>query len=284
MSPPRRDPSVTRTNRASAADRSVAQVDSGATRRFEPSSKRVTDGGRVFGLLIADQRERLGLSQTELAARVRSSRAVIERIESGHPPGAELRQRLSDSLFPEPAPNPVRRLASSHPIDRLAQGVPLRNRLGAVRVRGNRRLWAAVAAVVLIALLLILGTRILSGDDGAPSDEPSVAISAVIGPPAAIHRARVEAHKAAVAEARREAAARRARAREQAAAAAAATAARKRAAKQAVATNGSSSTTSPPVAAPVTPSPSPSGGGGGGGGGGGSSAPAPQLGHGIGSG
>ncbi|HEX5821153.1 MAG TPA: helix-turn-helix domain-containing protein [Solirubrobacterales bacterium] len=275
--------------------------------------KRVTEGGRVYGTLVANQRERLGLSQRELAARVRTSVATIERIEDGHPPGAELRQRLSDNLFPEPARNPVqifpeparnpvqrlsdnlfpeparnpvRRLASSHPIDRLVQGVAPRKRVAALRVPGNRRLWGAVGAAVLFGLLLIAGARIFSGGDGAPSLQPlqavsvqsSVAVSHTIGAPATIHHARVEAQKAAVAKARREAAARRARAREQAAAAAAA--ARKRAAKQAASTNGSSSTTSPPVAAPVSPSPSPSGGAGGGG----SSAPAPELGHGIGSG
>ena len=297
MSEPRRATTARRTNGASAADPSDAQFDSRAARRFNPSLKRVTEGGRVYGVLVANQRERLGLSQSELAVRVRTSMATIERIEDGHPPDAELRQRLSDHLFPEPARNPVRRLASSHPIDRLAsshpidrlvQGVAPRKRVSAVRVPGNRRLWGAVGTAALIALLMIAGTRIFSGGDGAPSLQPSVAVSDsslqssvavsdAIGAPAAIHRARVDAQKAAVAEARREAVARRARERELAAAAAAA--ARKRAAKHAATTN-SSSTTSPPVAAPVTSSPSPSGGGGGGG----SSAPAPQLGHGIGSG
>ena len=362
MSAPRRATTARRTNGASAADPSDAQFDSRAARRFNPSLKRVTEGGRVYGALVANQRERRGLSQSELAVRVRTSRATIERIEDGHPPDAELRQRLSDHLFPEPAWNSRRRhqiddmvqgvqgvaprkrvrairvpgnrrlwgavgtawnsrrrhqidgmvqgvqgvaprkrvrairvpgnrrlwgavgtawnSRRRHPIDGMVQGVQgvaLRKRVSAIRVPGNRRLWGAVGTAALIALLVIAGARIFSGGDGAPSLQSSVAVSDAIGAPAAIHRARVEAQKAAVAEARREAAARRARERELAAAAA--TAARKRAAKHAATTN-SSSTTSPPVAAPVTPSPSPSGGAGGGG----SSAPAPQLGHGIGSG
>ena len=143
MSEPRRATTARRTNGASAADPSDAQFDSRAARRFNPSLKRVTEGGRVYGVLVANQRERLGLSQSELAVRVRTSMATIERIEDGHPPDAELRQRLSDHLFPEPAESRRR-----HPIDRHGlegvQGVAPRKRVRAIRVPGNRRLWGAV--------------------------------------------------------------------------------------------------------------------------------------------
>ena len=160
MSAPRRSTTARRTNGASAAGPSDQQADSRAGRRFSPSLKRITDGGRVYGMLVANQRERLGLSQGELAARVRTSVATIERIEHGHAPAAELRLRLSDSLFPEPERNPVRRLASSHPIDRLVQGVPPRRRAGAITVPGNRRLWVAVGIAALVVVLVIAGGRI----------------------------------------------------------------------------------------------------------------------------
>jgi transcriptional regulator with XRE-family HTH domain len=245
-----------------------------AGRRFSPSLKGVTDGGRVYGGLVINKRARLGLSQTELAARVHTSAATIARIEEGHPPGAELSRQLSKELSPEPPNGPMRRLASSVPMRRLpavageAQGYTPR------LTPGSRRIWGAAAIGLAVVLLAVLGSQLLSGDDAPPS-EPFVQVSGAPGAAATIHLARVEAHKQAVAEARR--AAREARERERAAAAAAAAAAARKA-KKAAATEQSSSSVIPPAAAPVESSPSPSSGSGG------SNAPAPDVQHGIGSG
>jgi hypothetical protein len=142
---------------------------------------------------------------------------------------------------------------------------------------GSRRLWGAVAIVLAVILLGVIGSRVLSGD-GAPALQPSVQVSSVLGAPASIHQARVVARKEAAAEARR--AAQQAREREKAAAAAAAAAAARRAEKPA-AREQSGSADSQPAASPVESSPSPpappSGGGG-------SNVPAPDVQHGIGSG
>src|SRR4051812_637230 len=256
-------------------------------RRFSPSLKRVTEGGRIYGGLIAEERARLGLSQQELAARIRTSTATVERIEEGHPPGVELNKELSKALFAEPE-GPIRRLASAVPMRRLpplARATPGRGlrppRLPhpsapSRQIAGSRRFWGAVAIGVAVVLLAVVGTQLSSGDD-APTSDPLVQVSSAPGAPATIHFARVAAQKEAAAEARR--AAREARERERAAAAAAAAAAARRAEK-AAARQQSSSSVSPPAPTPVesSPTPSPSGGGGG------SDSPPPEVQHGIGTG
>lgn len=242
-----------------------------AGRRFTPSERRVTVGGSIYGTLVANRRARLGLSQRELAARIHASPYSVARIEQGQPPSAEMLMRLMEVLNPEPPAGAVR------PSDAwAAAGDRVRALPTTVR---SPWLWGALAAVIAVLLALILGGRISSDDlilgrpiPSADSGALSVAVSNGLGAPAAIHRARVQAQKAAAAEARK--AAERARERERAAAAAASAAARKAAAKTA---RQSTPASTPPVIVPVAPSPAPSGGGG-------SSAPAPSLQHGIGGG
>jgi transcriptional regulator with XRE-family HTH domain len=267
-------------------DRRNPSETSSAGPRFTPALKSVTEGGSVYGHLVACERGRLGLSQNELAARIGTSPATIARIEQGHPPGAELRRRLTETLYVEPQNGLVRRLASSVPMRRVpavARGtggrtprLPRPNRPSPPPhlALGSRRLWGGVAIAFAVVLLAVIGSRLASGD-AAPARQPSVQVSSALGAPAAIHKARVEARKEAAAEARR--AAQQAREREKAAAAAAAAAAARRA-KKAAASEQSSSADGQPAASPVESSPSPPSGGGG------SNGPAPDVQHGIGSG
>jgi transcriptional regulator with XRE-family HTH domain len=250
-------------------DRRNASDTPSAGRRFTPALKSITVGGTVYGHLVAYERERLGLSQEELAARVRTSPATIARIEQGHPPGAELRRRLTETLYTEPQNGLVRRLASS---------VPHRPSPPPRLALGSRRLWGGVAIAFMVVLLAVIGSRLASGD-GAPASQPVVQVSSALGAPAAIHKARVEARKEAAAEARR--AARQAREREKAAAAAAASKAEKAAAREQSSSADSQPADSQPAASPVESSPSPSSPPSGGGG---SNVPAPDVQHGIGSG
>jgi transcriptional regulator with XRE-family HTH domain len=243
-----------------------------AKRRFRSSPESVTSGGAVFGALVANERAKLGLSQRELAARIHTSPSTVERIEQGHPPSAEIMERLSVALSVE-LPGPLRRSVA-----RISPRVPQSVRT-ALRVPrsslalGSRIFWPILAALAVTTIALIAVSLSTSSGTQASRLQPAVAVSNALGAPASIHRSRVQARKDAAAEARR--AAERKRERE---AAAAAAAARKAAAK---ATSKSVPAVSPPVTAPATPSPAPSGGGSGSGGGG-SSSPAPDLQHGIG--
>jgi len=240
-------------------------------RRFSPSRENLTEGGRIYGTLVANQRARLGLSQEELAARVRTSPSSIARVEQGQMPSAEMLKRLSAELNPKPVGR-IRRLFSS-----AATRFPKRR----PRVSGGERLLWGGLVVALIALAGLIGGQFSSGESGAHAAQPALQVSHSIGAPAAIHKARVQAQRAAAAKARR--AAKRARERERAAAAAAAAAARKAAAKAARQSTPPPSTpsSSPPVTAPVAPAPAPSPAPSGGGS---SSAPQPGLSHGIGAG
>jgi DNA-binding XRE family transcriptional regulator len=83
-----------------------------AGRRFTPAMRSVTEGGNVYGNLIANERRRRGLSQKELAAGIRTSPATIARIEEGHPPSTELRRRLAKALAAEPRHGLMGRLTS----------------------------------------------------------------------------------------------------------------------------------------------------------------------------
>jgi transcriptional regulator with XRE-family HTH domain len=233
-------------------------------RRFAPSLKDVTEGGAVYGGLVADRRDRIGLSQRQLAAKLRISPDTIEQIEDGHPPGAEVHQKLAAALFDRP-PLLTRLLTR---ID--ARGPMARPRLSV----GPRWLWAGLAALAIVLLVLVLSSISGSGER-ASSSQPSLNVSRTLGTPAAIHQARMHERKLAAAKARR-AAAERKREREAAAAAAAAAAvaAREAAAKQA--RQNAAAAPEQPVTAPVTPSPAPNTGGSGG-----SSTSAPELQHGI---
>jgi transcriptional regulator with XRE-family HTH domain len=238
-------------------------------RRFSPSRRTVTEGGSVFGTLVANERARLGLSQSELATMIEASPSTIARIEAGHSPTDEIRKQLAVALSSEPPRRARRRVPA----------VPSRPQLRVPRPRlrlGPRWFWAGLA-VVNILIALALGGR-LSGN-GSSSASPLQPSDVVSNRPealalAASHRERTRAENAAAAEARQAAK----RKREAAAAAAAeAAAARKAAAK--VADQGTT-TVAPPITEPIAPSPAPSGGGGGGGGS--SGGPAPELQHGIG--
>jgi len=229
------------------------------------SPARRTGSGLVYGTLVANHRTRLGLTQRELAARVRISASTIGRIEQGHPPDAQTREKLA-AIFNFHPPSPIRRV-----VTKIAPHGPMPRPHISL---GSRWLWAGVAAVVLA--LLVLAMSAISGSGGTDSSlQPSVAVSHVVGPPGAIHHARVQAEKLAAAEARR-AASERKREREAAAAAAAASAATKKkaAAKEA---RQNAAAAPEPVTPPVAPPPAPSNGGVGGGLG-----PAPDLQHGIG--
>ena len=246
-----------------------------AGRRFAPSQKSLTEGGTVYGTLIADQRAKRGLTQTQLAAIIRTDPFTIARIEEGHPPTAEIRSRLAAVLTTE-APSPIQRALArrTRPArsPRPASGTSPRLRLRLPRL-SIRWLWGSVA-VLNILIALILGGRLSGSDSSASPLQPSLAVSAAPSALAAVHRTRTRAENVAAAQARRAAERRRERAAAAAAAAAAARKAAAKAARQATPVN------VPPVTQSFAPTPAPSGGGGGGGGG--SSAPAPDLTHGIG--
>ena len=69
-------------------------------RRFTPTPKTAADGGTVYGLLVADRRTALGMSREELAAKIQASPSAVMRIEEGHPPSAEIREKLTATLIP----------------------------------------------------------------------------------------------------------------------------------------------------------------------------------------
>ena len=288
MSQSKHPPTKRRTGNQPAKQRSPngAETQPGM-RRFTPTPKTAADGGAVYGLLVADRRTALGMSREELAAKIQASPSAVMRIEEGHPPSAEIREKLTATLNPEP-PGALQRLAARalEAAGAVAAGVGLafRARRPTIAIPSHsgqaerrpqlhldkRWLLRALGGVLIILAMIIGGW--FSSTDGGPSLQPSVAVSHVLGAPASIQRARVHFQREARAEARR--AAKRA-----AAAAAAAAAARRAAAKAA---HRKAAGPTPTVIQPVSPS-LPSSTGGGGGGGGGSSAPAPQLNHGIGS-
>jgi transcriptional regulator with XRE-family HTH domain len=277
---------VSRTKRRTAArrqagkrtptERTTSESERGsAGRRFAPSQESLTQGGTVYGTLIADQRAKRGLTQTQLAAIIRTDPSTIARIEEGHPPTAEIRSQLAAVLTTE-APSPIQRALArrTRPArsPRPASGTSPRLRLRLPRL-SIRWLWGSVA-VLNILIALILGGRLSGSDSSASPLQPSLALSAAPSALAAVHRTRTRAENVAAAQARRAAERRRERAAAAAAATAAARKATAKAARQATPVN------VPPVTQPVAPTPAPSGGGGGGGGG--SSGPAPDLTHGIG--
>jgi DNA-binding XRE family transcriptional regulator len=248
-------------------------------RRFTPTGETVTDGGSAYGVLVASQRARLGMSREELAAKIQASTAAVARIEQGYAPGAEMRRKLTATLAPE-QPGSLRRLAigaasaaaaaagSARGIRFRRPGIAVRGLIGQAERRpqlhiDQRWLWGALAAV-LIFLSMAIGGR-FSSSDGGPSQQPPVVVSDQLGAPAVLYRARVQSQKEATADARR----------------AAGRAAAAASARRAVAKAGHPKAVGPiqTVTQPVSPS-LPSGNGGGGGG---SSGKAPQLNHGIGS-
>ena len=69
----------------------------------EISGSKITDGGEIFGRLVAVRRAGLGLSQEDLAARMDSSQSDVAHIEEGRPPSTEALNRLAPALDVEPA-------------------------------------------------------------------------------------------------------------------------------------------------------------------------------------
>jgi DNA-binding XRE family transcriptional regulator len=219
---------------------------------------------------VAERRAELGMTRNDLAARIGTLPTTIASIEEGYLPRAKIRNQLAVALNGEPSGRARRAPSGPSPLGRPRRpSVPV----GTGWFSVGLPLSILIAGGLAVGAILVAGQ--LSGGDGAPPVPRLVAVSSVLGPPASIHRAGVQAQKAAAAEARRAAEIRR----ERAAAAAAAAAARKAAAKEA---DRSAPTQTQPVTQPVAPSPAPSGGGGQGGSSG--AGDAPSLQHGIGGG
>ena len=273
---------------------------SGDRRRLEPSAPVPTevngDGVEVngdgvavneeqaqFGRLVAFRRQRLGMSQEELAAQMGIGLDGVVRIEQGEAPSPEMSGRLAHALRDEPPSGlarwslpawlsweAVRRRHGSDAAPRRLGFDGVRTRLSAL---WGRRLAGgiAIAAVLLLLLAALVGPF---GNDGEISnlDSPSAALS-----PLADYSATLGA--AARAEARQERLAAERLAAERAAAAAAE---RRREARAAAAARreqeASEVASTPEPPAPVFV-PAPSGGGGGSGGGSSAPAPKPDVGH-----
>jgi DNA-binding XRE family transcriptional regulator len=118
------------------------------TRAAQTDARNPTEGGRIFGLLVSDQRAKLGLSQAELAARLQTSRSTVSRIERGHPPSPELEYRLAAVLNPEAPPGPMARLVSR--VERGFEGRTLH-----VPVSSRSR-WG-IAVLALVTPLFVMG-------------------------------------------------------------------------------------------------------------------------------
>jgi transcriptional regulator with XRE-family HTH domain len=246
-----------------------------------------TREGKRFGWMVAVRRTELGLSQSELAARMHTSRSEVTRIEAGHRPSAETVKQLAAVLDGEPGVHgPGRSIARAGAIDNLAT-TPRDPPVGREprEPLDRRRLWAGLAALVLIPLLVIGIGRLAGGGGGEPTEslEPVSALPALS---AAAERAqhRVQAQERAQAEIRAAKAA--AREAKQARAEAilverreAAAARKEEQAAPAASSEAGGDSFSEPVSPPVyTPPPAPSGGGSNGGG----SQGRPDVSHGIG--
>ncbi len=158
-----------------------------AQRGDTPSKRSTTEGGHVFGGLVASQRLRLGLTQSQLAARMQTSRSRVARIEQGQLPDAETQRQLSLALDPGRGIGPLRRLAAWVAARRV--GLPHVSRL----------LGSSVVVVLLISVLVVLDGRSSNAGPAPSSLQPSIATSDPVSPPAAIRRSRVRAKKAAAA-------------------------------------------------------------------------------------
>jgi len=152
-----------------------------STRAAETDARNPTEGGKIFGLLVSDQRAKLGLTQAELAARLQISRSTISRVERGHPPSPELEYRLAAVLNTEAPPGPMARLVS-----RVARGIEGRTLHVPV---GSYSRWG-IAVLALVAPLFVMGglsSRDLSLTEGQPgvdhgSSVPRDSLAALSGP------------------------------------------------------------------------------------------------------
>jgi transcriptional regulator with XRE-family HTH domain len=118
------------------------------TRAAQTDARNPTEGGRIFGLLVSDQRAKLGLSQAELAARLQISRSTVSRIERGHPPSPELEYRLAAVLNPEASPGLMARLVS-----RVGRGIEGRT----LHVPVSSRSRWGIAVLALVTPLFVMG-------------------------------------------------------------------------------------------------------------------------------
>ena len=268
---------------------------SGGRRRLEPTALVPTEvngdgvevnGDRVavneeqaqFGRLVAFRRQRLGMSQEELAAQMGIGLDGVVRIEQGEAPGPEMSGRLDRALRDEPQSGlarwslPVGGLSLGAARSRLRwNGLPrVRTRLSRppgtpARGRHRHRRRAAVAARRAGRALW--------------ERRRDLELGFTIGRPLSLGRLLGDAGAAARAEARQE---RLAAERQAAKRAAAAAAERRREAKAAAAARReqeeSEVASTPESPAPVFV-PAPSGGGGGSGGGSSAPAPNPDAGH-----
>ena len=231
-------------------------------KRSSSSEGAVTEGGKAYGMLVSDQRARLGLSRAELAARLHTSPSAVARIERGQPPSVELGDKLVAVLHPE---------SPGGPVGRLIAWVGRREVRWTLRVpSGSAWLRAGSAAVLLSALLLIgsfssrdlmLATGSSDPDGGASAPRYSVAafpppVSPTAVVPAAFQGKGAQSMKAAPAPT----------AGERKGAAAPATS--PPSPQSTPTTSGSGPAARQPGGQPVTSSPSPGGGGGSGGSGG----------------
>ncbi len=258
--------------------------------------RKPSNGGEHFGRLVAARRAELGLSQDELATKMNASRSIVTRIERGYPPSTEVLDRLTAALKMEPEAGALRGSIAKATAGATAGGGALRGSIAkgtagttAAAKAGGKRVgtlwtsldgrwrWLVVGIAVLIPLLLIVG-GVFSGDDGAPSQEPPVALSASAAPGvlSAVEQAQLQAQRQAEKE--------QAQAEKRAERKAAAAERRREAAASPPPSSddgGSSEDFSEPViVTPAPPPPAPSGGGGSSGGG--SNAPPPEASHGLG--
>ncbi len=148
-------------------------------RPTQRSKRNATEGGRVYGGLVAGQRVRLGLTQSQLAARMHTSRSSVARIEQGRLPDAGTQRRLSLALNPQRGIGPVRRLVAwvasrrgpglpqgSHwlrsgigPVHRLAARVAARRRLGLPH--GFRLHWSGIGPVRRLTARVVARGRLV---------------------------------------------------------------------------------------------------------------------------
>lgn len=170
--------------------RTLRQKTGGQKSGSKPSSKRksVTEASSILGGLVAGERARLGLTQSQLAARIHTSRSKVARIEQGQTPDAETQRRLSRALNPERGP-----------LGRFVARVAARRWIGVPH--GSRWLWSGVMVVVaLISLLVVVDGRFSSLGPGPSSPQVTIAGSDALGLPSATNGARVPAKKTAAAQ------------------------------------------------------------------------------------
>lgn len=215
--------------------------------------KKISQGGEMFGRLVAVRRAGLGLSQEDLAARMDTSQSSVARIEEGHPPSTEALQRLTAALDVEPGKDALRRSIARATASGNGARTPW-------KPLGGRWLWGGLAIAVLVPLLVILGGRSASTDGDDPSPQSPQAVSAVPAVPVAVEESQKKAQKTKKAQSKD-----------------ASAASKEKASTPAPASfdnGGSSEVPGEPVSKPVTSSPpAPSGGG--------SKGPPPQVQHGI---